>query len=289
MSTVGTAHVETISTALARSVELAGVSDTPRLDVEVLLSHILKKDRSFLYAWPEQLLNEQQQQQFDESFVRRLKGEPVAHIIGQREFWSLPLNVTADTLIPRPETELLVELVLNLPLVGEVNLLDLGTGTGAIALAVASEKPLWQIIAVDAVAAAVQLAEENRCQLSTDQRHFDNVRVLQSDWFSALRGQKFDVIVGNPPYICAEDPHLQEGDVRFEPSSALVADDQGLSDLRYIINESRRYLNPEGWLLLEHGFDQGEAVSDLMLQAGFTDIATHADLAGRDRVSLCRC
>lgn len=289
MSTVGASRVDTIATALARSAELAESSDSPRLDVEVLLSHILRKDRSFLYAWPEYLLNQQQQRQFDESFTRRLQGEPVAHITGQREFWSLPFRVTADTLIPRPETELLVELALDLPLAGEVKLLDLGTGTGAIALAIASEKPRWQITAVDAIAAAVQLAEENRCQLSsTQQRPLDNVQVLQSDWFSALKGQTFDVVVSNPPYICTEDQHLQEGDVRFEPTTALVADEQGLSDLRHIIKESRHHLNAGGWLLLEHGFDQGKAVSELMLQMEFMEIATHTDLAGNDRVSVCR-
>jgi len=278
-----------ISELLKKSTELSVVSDTPRLDVEVLLSSILDKDRSFLYAWPEHQLNKQQQQCFDDYFQRRSKGEPVAHIIGQREFWSLLFMVTPDTLIPRPETELLVELALDLPVCDSVEVLDLGTGTGAIALALASEKNHWQITAVDAIPAAVQLAEENRKQLSIKlHKGFANVQVFQSDWFTELKGRLFDLIVSNPPYICEGDHHLNQGDMRFEPASALVADDQGLSDIQAIINGAQEHLKPHGWLLLEHGFDQGAAVRSLMKNAGFYEITTHADLAGKDRVSLCR-
>lgn len=278
----------TISALLKKSAELSTVSDTPRLDVEVLLSHILEKDRSFLYTWPEHQLNEQQQQCFDGYFQRRCQGEPVAHIIGQREFWSLPFKVTPATLIPRPETELLVELALGLRVDDRAEVLDLGTGTGAIALALASEKNHWQITAVDAVPAAVQLAEENRQQLNIKlPNRFANVQVFQSDWFTELKGQLFDVIISNPPYICEGDQHLKQGDVRFEPLSALVADEQGLSDLQAIINGAQIYLKPNGWLLLEHGFDQGAAVQEMMLNAGYESVATHTDLAGKDRVSLC--
>lgn len=284
----------TISALLKKSAELSTVSDTPRLDVEVLLSHILGKDRSFLYAWPEHELGVQQQSSFDDYFKRRLQGEPVAHIIGQREFWSLPFKVTHDTLIPRPETELLVELALDLSMDDGVeghgvDVLDLGTGTGAIALALASEKPYWQITAVDAIPAAVQLAEENRQQLKSQlNKAFDHVQILQSDWFSELKGRQFDVIVSNPPYICEGDQHLNQGDVRFEPVSALVANDQGLSDLRTIVSGAKSHLKTNGWLLLEHGFEQGAAVREMMVAAGFYSIATHTDLAGKDRVSLCR-
>lgn len=278
----------TISALLKKSAELSTVGDTPRLDVEVLLSHILDEDRSFLYTWPEYQLNEQQQQCFDNYFERRSKGEPVAHIIGQREFWSLPFKVTPATLIPRPETELLVELALGLPMDDGAEVLDLGTGTGAIALALASEKNHWQITAVDAVPAAVQLAEENRQQLkSLLNKGFANVQVFQSDWFAELKDQLFDVIVSNPPYICEGDQHLKQGDVRFEPLSALVADEQGLSDLQAIINGTQIYLKPNGWLLLEHGFDQGAVVQEMMHNAGYESVATHTDLAGKDRVSLC--
>ncbi len=278
----------TISALLKKSAELSTVGDTPRLDVEVLLSHILDEDRSFLYTWPEHQLNEQQQQCFDGYFQRRCQGEPVAHIIGQREFWSLPFKVTPATLIPRPETELLVELALGLRVDDRAEVLDLGTGTGAIALALASEKNHWQITAVDAVPAAVQLAEENRQQLNIKlPNRFANVQVFQSDWFTELKGQLFDVIISNPPYICEGDQHLKQGDVRFEPLSALVADEQGLSDLQAIINGAQIYLKPNGWLLLEHGFDQGAAVQEMMLNAGYESVATHTDLAGKDRVSLC--
>ena len=278
----------TISELLKKSTELAVVSDTSRLDVEVLLGDILDKDRSFLYAWPEHQLREQQQHCFDEFFNRRLQGEPVAHITGQREFWSLLLNVSPATLIPRPETELLVELALSLPLVDQPSMLDLGTGTGAIALALASEHPGWKIVAVDAFPEAVKLAEKNRKQLSLKQKNgFDNVQILQSHWFSNLKDQTFDLIVSNPPYIDAEDKHLKQGDVQFEPRSALVAEDQGLSDLRTIINSAHTFIKADGWLLLEHGYDQGATVRAMMLAAGFSDIATHADLAGLDRVTLC--
>lgn len=278
----------TISELLKKSAELAVVSDTSRLDVEVLLGYILDKDRSFLYAWPEHQLREQQQHCFDEFFNRRLQGEPVAHITGQREFWSLLLNVSPATLIPRPETELLVELALSLPLVDQPSMLDLGTGTGAIALALASEHPDWKIVAVDAFPEAVKLAEQNRKQLSLKQKSgFDNVQILQSHWFSNLKDQTFDLIVSNPPYIDAEDKHLKQGDVQFEPKSALVAEGQGLSDLRTIINSVHTFIKADGWLLLEHGCDQGQAVRAMMLAAGFSGIATHADLAGLDRVTLC--
>lgn len=278
----------TVSALLKKSAELSTLSDTPRLDVEVLLSHILDKDRSFLYTWPEHQLNEQQQQRFDDYFQRRSEGEPVAHIIGQREFWSLPFKVTPATLIPRPETELLVELALGLPVGDGAEVLDLGTGTGAIALALASEKKHWQITAVDAVPAAVQLAEENRQQLNIKlPNRFANVQVFQSDWFTELKGQLFDVIISNPPYICEGDQHLKQGDVRFEPLSALVADEQGLSDLQAIINGAQIYLKPNGWLLLEHGFEQGAAVQEMILNAGYEGVATHTDLAGKERVSLC--
>ena len=287
-------NTPTISELLKKSAELAVVSDTSRLDVEVLLSHILDKDRSFLYTWPEHQLSEQQQHFFDEFFNRRLQGEPVAYITGQQEFWSLLFDVSPATLIPRPETELLVELALSLPLVDQPSMLDLGTGTGAIALALASEHPDWKIVAVDVFPEAVKLAEKNCQHLGfkqylgfKNQKGFDNVQILQSRWFSNLKDQTFDLIVSNPPYIDAEDKHLKQGDVQFEPRSALVADEQGLSDLGTIINSAHAYLNAEGWLLLEHGYDQGKAVRTMMLAAGFSDIATHADLAGLDRVTLC--
>ncbi|MBQ0711849.1 MAG: peptide chain release factor N(5)-glutamine methyltransferase [Porticoccus sp.] len=271
----------TLSELLKRSDELATVSDTSRLDTEVLLCHVLGKNRTFLYTWPEQLLSTSQQNQFQTLFNRRLKGEPIAHLTGTREFWSLSLNVSSATLIPRPDTELLVELALGLSLAEQAAVLDLGTGTGAIALALASEKPHWNICAVDAVAEAVALADENRRQLG-----FDNVRVFQSDWFSELNGQTFDLVISNPPYISASDDHLQQGDVRFEPGSALVADEAGFADLSTIISNANLHLSLGGWLILEHGYEQGDEVRQMMSLAGFSRVATHTDLAGLDRATI---
>jgi release factor glutamine methyltransferase len=271
----------TVSEILKRSEELASVSDTSRLDTEVLLCHILSENRTFLYTWPEHVLSAAQQCQFEVLFDRRLSGEPVAHLTGTREFWSLPFHVSPATLIPRPDTELLVELALDLQLADQSAVLDLGTGTGAIALALASERPSWSICAIDAVAEAVALADKNRQQFG-----FDQVRVFQSDWFSELGGQTFDLIVSNPPYISANDHHLQEGDVRFEPDSALVADEVGFADLGTIISNASLHLNPEGWLILEHGYEQGDDVRRMMSLAGFEGATTHADLAGLDRATI---
>ena len=195
----------------------------------------------------------------------------------------MSLKVSEATLIPRPETELLVELAIALPLEHAALVADLGTGTGAVALALASERPLWQISAVDACPDALTLAEHNRRELG-----FDNVRVLQSDWFSALAGSRFDLVVSNPPYIDEADTHLQQGDVRFEPVSALVATDGGFGDLAVIIQNAGEHLNAGGWLLLEHGWQQGEMVRQLMKQAGFLAVTSHSDLAGRERVTVGR-
>lgn len=278
----------TVAQCLQKSAELAAVSDTPRLDIELLLAHIFQKTRTWLFTWPDASLNDEQTKTFQDYFSRRINGEPIAHIIGVREFWSLPLSVNNSTLIPRPDTELLVETLLQLFAEDSSTqirgLLDLGTGTGAIALAVASEKPLWQVLAVDKSQAAVLLAEKNRAQLQ-----LNNVRVQQSDWFAQIASdENFDVIVSNPPYIDPQDPHLDQGDVRFEPRSALIADKKGLADLEWIIAQSVNYLTHGGWLLLEHGYDQGEVVRDLLNEQGFIAIETHRDYGGNDRVTLAQ-
>lgn len=273
----------TIIASLLRSAELPD-SPTARLDAELLLAAALGKPRSFLHTWPERIVSSEAALTFASHLQRRRTGEPVAYILGQQGFWKLDLDVAPHTLIPRPETEMLVEAALELvPAFAPTRVLDLGTGTGAIALALASERPVWQVTAVDRVLEAVALAERNRQRL-----HLDNARVLSSHWFSSLEGQRFDLIISNPPYIAAEDPHLAAGDVRFEPSSALVAGSDGLDDLRMIIEQAPNYLNDDGWLLLEHGYDQGAAIRDLLSSHGFEKIQTRRDLGDHERITFGR-
>jgi len=276
--------VLTIAQCLEKAKLLTDVTDSARLDAEVLLAHVLGKDRTYLYTWSDKTLSTEQARRFDRLLARRQQGEPVAYLIGEREFWSLTLKVDPSTLIPRPDTELLVEQALELLPTSPRRVVDLGTGTGAIALALASERPKWQLLALDKSADAVALARENceRCGL-------DNVEVLQSDWFAAVGEQQFDLVVSNPPYIDPVDPHLQQGDVRFEPLSALIADDAGLADIRTIARQSRDYLKAGGWLMLEHGFEQGSAVREILQAGGYREVRTCRDLAGLERVTLGRC
>ena len=270
----------TIACLLQRARELD--SPTAKLDTELLLAHALGKPRSHLYTWPGKEVATAQLEIFNALFSRRQQGEPVAYLLGQQGFWTLDLQVSKDTLIPRPETELLVETALQLAGTGSsLQVLDLGTGTGAIALALASERPLWQLTGVDRVAQAVQLAQHNAlaCGLG-------GVRFLQSDWFQALQGNKFNLIVSNPPYIALQDPHLEQGDVRFEPLSALVSGADGLDDIRHILAGSGAHLHEGGWLLLEHGWQQAARVRELMRHAGFSQVRSVCDLAGHERVTL---
>ena len=217
---------------------------------------------------------------YEQLLQRRLLGEPVAHLIGSQAFWTIDLEVTADTLIPRPETETLVEQALEKLSQGVYRVADLGTGTGAIALALASERPGWQVIGCDRVDAAVDLAERNRRQLN-----IPNASFVLGSWFEPLDGT-FDMIVSNPPYIDPDDPHLQQGDVRFEPLSALIADKQGMADIESIADIARDYLNDGGWLLFEHGYDQGEQARQVLELLGYVDVETIQDLGARDRVTL---
>lgn len=259
---------------------LAG-GESPRRDAEILLEHVTGKARTWILAFGETELTADQQAQLDQLLARRKTGEPVAHLVGEREFWSLPLYVSAATLIPRPDTECLVEQALARLPATPARLLDLGTGTGAIALALASERPDCQVTAVDVMPDAVALAQRNLARLA-----LPNVTVLHSSWFTALGDRQFEMIVSNPPYIDEADPHLAEGDVRFEPRSALVAGDQGLADLSHIITQSRQQLVSGGWLLLEHGWTQGEAVRALFQQAGFDQVETCRDYGGNERLTL---
>ena len=273
----------TIADCLRQAASLAEVSDTARLDVEVLLCHVLGKDRSYLFTWPEKFLEAAQSQAFEQLLARRRQGEPVAHLTGSREFWTLNLKVNPSTLIPRPETELLVELALEVLPQSPRRIVDLGTGTGAIALALASERPAWEIVAADKFADAVALAEDNRQRLG-----LDNVTVLQSDWFNEISPPAFDLVVSNPPYIDPVDPHLQQGDVKYEPLSALIAEHKGYADLRTIAEQAKGRLLPGGYLMMEHGFDQGEGVRNILAQLGYADVCTRTDLAGLDRVTMGR-
>ena len=256
-------------------------SPTPRLDAELLLAHALGKSRSYLHTWPERELPAELIASFEACVARRRSGEPVAYILGRQGFWSLELDVANHTLIPRPDTELLVETALALLPTTPLAVLDLGTGSGAIALALACERPVWQVVGVDRVPEAVALASGNRERLQ-----LNNAVFAESHWFAALAGQRFALIVSNPPYIAAADPHLSQGDVRFEPSSALVAGIDGLDDIRQIIQQAPEHLNAAGWLLLEHGFDQAEAVRDLLDKRGFVQVQSRRDLGGHQRISL---
>lgn len=263
---------------------LASGSDSPSLDAAVLLCHVLDKPRSYLLTWPERELTKEQLTDFETVMERRKQGEPVAYILGEREFWSLPLKVEPSTLIPRPDTERLVELALDKIPTTPCQILDLGTGTGAIALALASELPNHSLTGIDIRSEAQALASENAKRLA-----LNNSRFLQGSWYSPLEdGTKFACIVSNPPYIEKDDPHLVQGDVRFEPLSALVAEEKGMADLTYIANHGRQFLVEAGWLLMEHGFEQGQAVREMMQSFGYTDVETAQDYAGNDRVTLGR-
>lgn len=250
------------------------------IDADLLLAFVLGQTRTWLFTWPERPLNDDQQSRFTDLVRRRLGGEPMAHILGTREFWSLPLKVNASTLIPRPDTETLVETILNRFDQSVLRVADMGTGTGAIALALASERPGWEISACDVQADAVALARENAQQLGLP------VTVRQSHWCDALADTSLDLLVSNPPYIAADDEHLQQGDVRFEPRTALVAAEDGLADIRILIEQGRRVLVPGGWLFLEHGWAQGESVRDCFERLGYGSVATVQDMGNRDRVTF---
>ncbi|MCO6523916.1 MAG: peptide chain release factor N(5)-glutamine methyltransferase [Candidatus Schmidhempelia sp.] len=258
-------------------------SDSPKRDAEIILGFITNKTRTFLMAFSETKLNDQQLKQLDECLKRRKNGEPIAYITGVKEFWSLPFKVNTSTLIPRPDTEKLVELALEHLPHHPCEILDLGTGTGAIAIALATERPDCLITAVDYSLDAVKLAQTNAENIGVE-----NIYFFQGNWFRPVKNRKFTMIVSNPPYIDAEDPHLSIGDVRFEPLTALVADDNGLSDIKHIVQQSSLYLKQYGWLLIEHGWQQGEAVQTLFKQQGFQLVETYTDYSGNQRVTLGR-
>jgi release factor glutamine methyltransferase len=250
------------------------------IDARMLLQYVLNVNHAYLLAHPEQKLTTEQAQAFYLLTARRALGEPVAYLTGRREFYNLEFNVTPAVLIPRPETELLIDLALaRIPPHRQCRILDLGTGSGAIALTLARHRPLAKITAVDVSASAVAVANANAARFK-----LNNVRVIEADWFEGVAGESFDLIVSNPPYVAADDPHLAQGDLRFEPQIALVAT-EGLDCIRLIIGSAPAHLAPEGLLLLEHGYDQAEACRRLLSQAGFRDVFSRPDLAGIMRVS----
>lgn len=275
--------MQTIKENLISSIsQLSLVSDSAKLDSELLLSYTINKSRSYLYAWEEEKVTKSEQEKFNHLLNRRLQGEPIAHILGKRGFWSLDLVVTPDTLIPRPDTERLVELALDIiPQQAQWKILDMGTGTGAIALSLAKERPDCFITATDQSVAALDVAREN-----ARRNKITNIDFILSDWFAELDNQQFNMIVSNPPYICDNDPHLHQGDVRFEPLSALTAGEDGLNDIRTIIKHSQRHLLHGAALLLEHGYDQADAVCNLLKQADFNDIHNIKDYGDNPRVSV---
>ena len=259
-------------------------SDTGRLDAEVLLASLLEKNRSHLHAWPEKILPQETCTRFHQLVKRRVCGEPVAYLTGQREFWSLPLAVSTDTLIPRPETETLVTLALEkIPADRCLHIADLGTGSGAIALAIAHERPHCRIVATDMSAKALEIAAGNASRLG-----ITNISFSQGNWCDPLPHEPFDLILSNPPYIEEQDMHLEQGDVRFEPRGALAAGQDGMDDLSQIIACAHPCLQEGGWLMLEHGYNQADRVKKWLSGHGYRKISSHRDETGLDRVCLGR-
>lgn len=255
--------------------------DEASMEAQILLMHVLNVNRAWLIAHASDSLAAAVTT-VEALLQRRLQGEPIAHILGEREFFGLPLKVTPDTLIPRPDTETLVEAALE-KINGAMSVLDLGTGSGAIALAIAKYAPSCKVVAVDASAGALAVAAENAATLQ-----LNNVQCVASHWFSRLPASKFDLIVSNPPYIESSDPHLQQGDLRFEPMSALASGIDGLQDIRQIVAQAPAYLNEGGWLMLEHGYNQADAVQQLLHTAGLQQIQTRHDLGSNPRVTLAQ-
>jgi release factor glutamine methyltransferase len=256
-------------------------SSSARIEVQCLLQAVLQVNRAYLPTHPEQPLDADQHARYMALLERRLGGEPIAYLLGEREFYGLNFKVSPATLIPRPETELLVEQALQrIPQQGTCRVLDLGTGSGAIALSIAHARPNAEVVAVEESAAALEVAQFNAQRLN-----LGNVRLLHSDWFGALQDERFDIIVSNPPYIAADDAHLIQGDVRFEPLSALVSGAHGLDDIRRICAQAKTHLNVNGWLLFEHGYDQAAQVRALLQQSGFAGIFSARDLSGVERMS----
>ncbi|MCH9756030.1 MAG: peptide chain release factor N(5)-glutamine methyltransferase [Gammaproteobacteria bacterium] len=271
----------TIKICLKKAVErLKTSSPTAQLDAELLFAHVLKKSRAFLYAHSDDALAAESIQQLESVISKRITGVPIAYLLGEREFWSLLFYVTPDTLIPRPETELLIELSLSLLGAHKTcSVLELGTGTGAIAIALASEKPLWHLLASDKSIDALSITKQNM-----QRHHIKNITLIESDWFEKLSGLQFNLIISNPPYLAADDPHQHQGDLRFEPKGALLSGEDGFDDLNHLIQKSMHYLTPGGLLLLEHGYDQADKLIEKLNLAGYQNVQSWQDENGYNRV-----
>lgn len=276
-----------IRAALAQAKTLlCGYPTAAALDVEVLLAHVLAVARVFLHTWPERTLQDEQRARFFSLVKRRAAGEPIAYLTHCREFWSMDLWVTPNTLIPRPETELLIDLALQrIPADASLVIADLGTGSGAIALALARERPRCRVVATDISLAALEVAHANALRLNMQTIEF---RLGSADWCTPLQGEHFDLILSNPPYVRSDDPCLTSGETRFEPRTALDAGPEGLEHLRNIARQTRRHLNSGGCLLLEHGFDQGSEALQLLIDLGYGEVRGHRDLTGQARVASAR-
>lgn len=275
--------VITIKQALSQAQRLRVVSDSWRLDSEILLAHALHSNRETLFAWPAQELSRQQADAYENMMQRRERGEPIAYITGKQAFWDFELKVSPQVLIPRPETELLVETAIKFlepNSSAALRLVDLGTGSGAIALALARHRKHWRITAVDISPQALALAAENAQLLQVE-----NIEFCEASWCDGLDARAYDLVAANPPYVAVGDAHLQQGDLRFEPPIALIAKDSGLSHLQEIVKKCGKALKKEAWLLLEHGFDQKQAVANLLDDAGYSNISCAQDLAGVDRLT----
>ncbi len=280
MQTNSGSSIESVVLSAQKQLSEAEVTDSPKLDAELLLAFCLGKDRTYLFTWSDKELNSKEIRTFTELLQKRLDGHPIAHIVGYREFWGLNLKVSPDTLIPRPDTETLIEAVLALPLPSKPYIVDLGTGTGAIALALKSELASSHISALDQSAKALAVAEENAKNLNL------NIKLIQSNWFDELANCTFDCIVSNPPYIEESDPHLAQGDVRFEPITALTSGMDGLDDIRTIAKLAVEHLSTTGWLCIEHGYNQAEQVAEIFKENGFQNIQLKKDLGNNPRVTL---
>lgn len=263
--------------------QLRIVSDSAQLDAEVLLATVLDKNRSYFRAFPERILSNEENNHFQSLLKQRIDGHPIAHITGQREFWSLNLEVNEHTLIPRPDTEVLIEFILETFPQDSLNVADLGTGSGAIGIALASEKPNWKVLATDQSEDALEVAQRN-----AEKHQIKNIRFNHGSWFHALDTSAYDIIISNPPYIPSQDKHLHQGDVRFEPITALASGEDGLDDIRYLITHAKAYLSPQGWLILEHGYDQKQAIFELFKQAGFENIMQRNDYGNNPRLSAAQ-